>query len=264
MRKRALCSSAEVGPLTRPPLAQVVSKGRIMNALVIAGGSFVLFMALEWVVWRSPANRFFERIARRMVWWIQPYYIIRLVTLGGILLFVRPKLWPVFSKGEGWFYSLGLGLCLIALSFLSLRVSPTAFWQSIRGWYKEDRRSFVQSLIYLVLYPGFVEELMFRWFFTALLWESLGWWTVGVVPVLNIIWHLDYWNALYGFSKQEGGWKKGITGLVAPVTTFAMALTVIAVLTHNLIGPIMAHVFGDWAGLVLQRSPSLSSKIQQS
>ena len=88
-----------------------------MNTLVIAGGSFILFMVLEWVFWRSPANQFFEKIARRMVWWIQPYYIIRLVTLGGILLFARPKLWPVFSKGEGWFYSLGLGLCLIALSF---------------------------------------------------------------------------------------------------------------------------------------------------
>ena len=38
----------------------LVGKGRIMNTLVIAGGSFVLFMALEWVVWRSPANRFLK------------------------------------------------------------------------------------------------------------------------------------------------------------------------------------------------------------
>ena len=235
-----------------------------MNSLAVAGISFTLFVTLEWVFWLSPAKQFFQEVSRRAnaFWWIQPYYLIRLFVFVSILLATKADLWPVFSGGVKWLYSLGLGLCLVVLSFLSARVSVGTFWRKVRKWYSEDRSAFLRTLFYIVVYPGFVEELLFRWYFTAMLWTSFGWWTVVAVSTLNMTWHLPYWIEEFGFRSKDGWVKMSRTPLL-PASIFAMALTAIALVAHNLVGSILAHAFGDWAGAVVRATDVSSLKVQE-
>jgi membrane protease YdiL (CAAX protease family) len=96
-----------------------------------------------------------------------------------------------------------------------------------------------------------VEELLFRWFFPALLWPMLGYGVLLAAPAINLIWHLPVWWDYAGHQQSE---RKGaaLAAVALPATGFALALTVLAVLTHNLAGVVLAHAFGDWAGSVVR------------
>ncbi len=222
-----------------------------LNSLTIAGNFFVCLLVLEWLFWMSPLKHTSELLSNKMGAWfyvLQPHYIIRVLALCVIwvLWSSHLELWSVFTGGRNWFYSFSLGIILSVLS--SLKVPHRTFWQEARHWYQEDRHSFARSILYLLVYPGLVEELLFRWFFTAILWARFGWWTVVIVPILNIIWHLPVWWDTFKGRK----WQDIFVGII-PITTFAIALTAIAITTNNLIGPVIAHAFGDWCGLILQR-----------
>ena len=229
------------------------------NQLIIACISFVLFLILEWVFWLSPAKSFIKALIPNQAfwWWIQPHYLFRLFVLGILLVFARVQLWLLFMGGLNWLSSLGLGVLLIILSFFSLRLSLGYFWQNVQQWYGEDWFSFTKTIAYLFIYPGFVEELMMRWFFPAILWNDFGWWVIIVCPLLNIIWHLPYWIDSFEL-RGKRMWQGFALNTLLPVTTFAVVLTFVSVLTQNLIGSIFAHVFGDWAGLFLQRTQTRS------
>lgn len=229
-----------------------------MKSLTIASVFFLALMVLEWLFWLSPLKRTLERWFSRMGVWFyvfQPHYIIRVLVLCAIVRFWSSQLnlWPVFAGGRNGFRSFVLGVLLSALSLFSLKVPHRVFWQKVRQWYQEDRRSFVGAILYLLVYPGFVEELLFRWFFTATLWPSFRWWTLVLVPALNMIWHLPIWGMFKGKQWQE------IIRIVIPITTFVAALTAVAIITTNILGPLIAHAFGDWCSLVLQRNSSKAS-----
>lgn len=230
-----------------------------MTTLIIAGVLFALLLVLEWLFWLSPLKSVIQRLTQRMGLWfyiIPPHYIIRVSVLCAVLWLSDLELWPIFAGGVSWVYSLVLGVLLIFPSFFAVRDPHQTFWQKVYDWYSEDSLSFAQSVVYLIVYPGFVEELLFRWFFTASLWPTFGWWTLVVSPLLNVIWHLPVWIDLTrAQASSSKNWQTMLVGLVGPATIFAITLTAVAIVTHNLIGPILAHAFGDWCGLVLQRSP---------
>jgi len=235
-----------------------VTRGEPITMLIVASVSFAFLLILEWLFWLSPLKPVIERLTRRMGPWfyiVPPHYITRLAVLCAVLWLSDLDLWPVFAGGASWCYSLGLGILFILLSYAAVRVPHPAFWQTVRFWYQEDSLSFVLNVVYLVVYPGFVEELLFRWFFTAALWPMFGWWTLVVSPLLNILWHLPVWIDLTRAQTPRGENRQAmLVGMAGPATTFAIALTAIAMVTHNLIGPVLVHAFGDWCGLVLQRS----------
>ncbi len=58
-----------------------------------------------------------------------------------------------------------LGIFLSVGSYFSLKVSYPVSWKEVHRWYRDDRWSFIRNILYLRIYPGFVEELLFRWFF---------------------------------------------------------------------------------------------------
>jgi len=222
--------------------------------------SFLLFLFLEWAFWRSPAKNFFERIEKASVWWVQPHYVLRMFVLCLVLLITRVNLWPVFTGGISWLLSLGSGALLVWMSFLSFRIPGGNFWQKVKLWYREDKPSFAKTIFYLLVYPAFMEELLYRWFFTGILWTQIGWWVIILGPVLNIAWHIPYWSCAYTLRTRDD-WQAFSVKLLMPATSFAIALTIVAVTTHNLIGPVIAHAFGDWAGLVWQRAHPAEKRI---
>ena len=48
------------------------------------------------------------------------------------------------------------------------------------------------------------EELLFRGFFVAALWPSLGWWALLAAPLLSMLWHLAVWVGLV--RRQASPW----------------------------------------------------------
>lgn len=216
---------------------------------------FILLTALEWLFWLSPARTRINQLMKRLGDWymLVPYhYLLRLVLLGGVLLWDRPELWPLFAAGWNWLWSFGLGLVLVGLTYRQLvqmsGVSLHAFVRHASAYHRSGAGSWLHAA-YVLAYPAFVEELIWRWFFVAALWPVIGWWTVLVGPLLNLIWHLPVWVSQFGPS-AEG--RKTLLIVAFHATLFAMLLTVVAGLTQNLAGAILAHAFGDWAGTVLR------------
>ena len=226
---------------------------KLLNVTVISG---LVFLVLEWVFWRSPAKFLFEKISKTSLWWwIQPHYLLRMLILGLVLFTTKVNLWPIFANSTNWFLSLGAGIFLGLGSLWPVRASAGNFWQKVKAWYFKDKYSFVQTIFYLVVYGGFAEELLFRWFFAGILWLQIGWWVIILGPALNIIWHIPYWSYLYKLQTKDD-WRTFSVKLLMPATFFAIVLTSIVVFTHNLIGPIIAHAFSDWVGAVLRRDHS--------
>lgn len=235
-----------------------------MTALTAAVVLFVLLFALEWLFWLSPLKPAVHRLTQLMGSWFYvapPHYIARLLVFLAVLWIWKPDLWPIFAGGSNWYYSLVQGLVLMLLTYMFAAkiglLDRHTFWWRAQTWYQEDPVPLARHTCYLVVYPGFVEELLFRWFFVASLWPSLGWWTLVVSPMLNIAWHLPVWIDMV--RSQGAGtekWQAALVGMVVPATAFAVLLTISAATTHNLAGAVMAHAFGDWCGVVQRRLTS--------
>lgn len=230
---------------------------------------FVLLLALEWLFWLSPLKSSVQHLSNKLGRWFYvfpPHYLARLMALFVVLAVWRPALWPAFSGGVNWFYSCVVGLALVMLTYLIGQqtglVHQQTFVQGVRTWYRQDPAAFVGYLCYLVIYPGLVEELLFRWFFVAALWPELGWWTLGVAPALNIGWHLPVWiDMVRGQGADKQRFRAMMAAIAGPATVFALLLTVAGAAVHNLAGVVLAHAFADWAGEVQRRTPVMKGTV---
>lgn len=213
-----------------------------------------VLVLLEYLFWLSPLAPWFGRATTRLGDWyyLLPYhYLLRVGALGGVVLWLRPALWPTFAGGAPWLYSLLWGLMLAAVTWalgLALgQITRQTFAQKARTWRREEGWRFWVHAAYLAVYPGFVEEWLFRWFFLAALWPAMGWWAALAAPVLNLVWHLPVW---WDFAAGAPAGQRGgrLFSVAFPAGVFALLLTLVAALTHNLAGPVLAHAFGDWVG----------------
>lgn len=211
---------------------------------------FLVLVALEWLFWVSPLAPRFEKLTNALGDWyyLLPYhYLVRVAALIGVIYAFRPALWPSFAGGAHWAYSLLWGLVLGAISLvLGLRMGQTdraAFVRKAGAWQRAEGWRFWVHMAYLYVYPGFVEELLFRWFFLAALWPVAGWWAVLLAPLLNLGWHMPVW---FDYARHHQGMT--VFSMAFPAAIFALVLTLLSALTHNLAGPVLAHGFSDWVG----------------
>jgi membrane protease YdiL (CAAX protease family) len=222
---------------------------------------FLMLLALEWLFWLSPLAPRLERLTGALGDWyyLLPYhYLLRLAALAGVIWALHPALWPAFAGGANWLYSAMWGLLLAAVTWtLGLAMGQTdraTFARKASAWRREGGWRFWVHAAYLVICPGFVEELLFRWFFLAALWPVAGWWAALLAPLLNLGWHLPVWVD-YATHGQQTRRAAAVLAMAVPAAIFALLLTFLSALTHNLLGPALAHGFGDWVGGVTRYTP---------
>lgn len=215
----------------------------------------LLLTALEYLHWLSPLAPRFQRWENKLGNWyyLFPFhYITRLVLLGIVMYAFRPNMaWPLFAGGAAWGWSLlgGLVLLVIGMPVVLLRpmnLTVGAFFQKAGDWRRATGWRFWVQTGYITAFPGFVEELLFRWVVPAALWPVIGWWVLVVGPFAMAVWHIPVWWV--HFAGQRAAFR--IT--LMQTTIYSILLTLIAVSTGNIAGCVFAHAFGDWAGSAMR------------
>lgn len=170
-----------------------------------------------------------------------------------MILFAIAKLWMHFGSVAllPWHWSLQAGLWGMGLGGLITGVSTLIY----RLWpaYRESANAYLEmvlkplawaDLIWLGLLPSMSEELLFR----GVMLPALG---LGVLALVGS-------SLCFGLSHLNG-WKQW--PYAAWATTIGLLLAGSAIWTNNLLVPVIAHLFTNWAsGLGWKISNVLASK----
>jgi len=210
---------------------------------------------LEWLFWMSPLKGHFASLTRSLWSWhsigyyIFPYhYLARIAFLSLVLSVYRVELWTPLMGGR-LALSLGVGLAVSALLvLLSTKGSRRGLKVLLRLHRKQDLPFWLDK-VYLFVYPGLMEELIFRWVLLAVLWPLASWWSIAVMTVYNLIWHLPVWTHQFGPIFESRG--RALI-LILPAAALSILLGCLAVITHNLLGAVLIHGVADWLGSIQQ------------